>query len=362
MATITPDPGDNTTIVTGEGNVYDVMDSVVTLSAFQPSARLDTTINLEGGAALVVEPQLFGLDLDDSVRFSGQGDIIAFEDPANISSGLFGKGPLNLADTGFGSTDGIAVVGTGSISAERYNPDTGLLVLTINGTEREIILGKGLDRTDFQIVTEAGLTVVVYVACFTRGTLIATPSSEVAVEALAPGDEVRLARGGVATVAWIGRRRLRPGTSSCPQALQPIEFAAGALGENVPLRPLRVSPEHALHLDGHLVPAGLLVNGTSIRRLEVESVDYFHVELDRHEIILADGAPAESYLDTGNRAMFANAPLARIDAATAPIEPHRPGTGGLCAPMLMGGPALEAIRARLDERAGSIARADDRAA
>lgn len=182
--------------------------------------------------------------------------------------------------------------------------------------------------------------------CFVRGTRIATSRGEVAVEDLAEGDLVLLARGGTAPVKWIGHRRVDIRLHPAPETMRPVRIRAGALGGGLPHRDLRVSPDHALFLDGVLVPAGLLLDDVGIVQDDVAQVEYFHVELPAHDVILAEGAAAESYLDTGNRQTFANAPIVALTpdlsidvAAFAAIEP--------CAEMVLGGEKLDAIRAGL---------------
>jgi hypothetical protein len=130
----------------------------------------------------------------------------------------------------------------------------------------------------------------------------------------------------------------------------PVRIAAGALGEGCPARDLFVSPEHMMCLDDVLVPAEKLLNGTTITRCErIEVVQYFHVELPRHSVIYAEGAPAESFLDTGNRNMFSNV-LDYLglgyDLGAAPQPP--------CLPVVTGGEALAGLRARLAERAARM--------
>ncbi len=189
------------------------------------------------------------------------------------------------------------------------------------------------------IAVSSGGEIAETVACFARGTLIATSDGEVAVETITAGTRVALARGGSACVKWVGHRRLRPAVSRCPGSVQPIAIAPGALGDGLPKRELRLSPEHAIFVGGLLVPVGLLVNGQTIVRLNVDVIEYFHVELKGHDVILAEGAPAETYLDTGNRSIFANAPL--VD-----LHPHFE-RGGPCAEMMFDGAWLHALRARL---------------
>ena len=83
-----------------------------------------------------------------------------------------------------------------------------------------------------------------------------------------------------------------------------MRIAAHAFAPGLPHRVLHLSPDHALWLDGVLIPAHLLVNGASVARQAVDDITYWHIELARHDIILAEGLPAETYLDTGNRRAF----------------------------------------------------------
>jgi hypothetical protein len=74
----------------------------------------------------------------------------------------------------------------------------------------------------------------------------------------------------------------------------------------MPHTDLFLSPDHAVHVGSVLVPVRYLINGATIVQVPTDRVDYFHIELPRHEVLLAEGLPVESYLDTGNRGGFAN--------------------------------------------------------
>ena len=86
-----------------------------------------------------------------------------------------------------------------------------------------------------------------------------------------------------------------------------MRIAASAFGGGLPHRDLWLSPDHAVLVDGALVPARCLVNGASIAAEPRADIRYFHVELAAHGVLVAEGLPAESYLDTGNRAAFTEA-------------------------------------------------------
>ncbi|AHG63494.1 Hint domain-containing protein [Advenella mimigardefordensis] len=123
----------------------------------------------------------------------------------------------------------------------------------------------------------------------------------------------------------------------------------GSIADNIPHRDLTVSPGHHLFFDGNLVPAMALVNNISIVQLvDMVSFEYFHIELEQFDILLAEGVPAESYVDTGNRKMFQNAHEVEMNPDFGPAK-GRPDIPGMT--VVRKGPVLEAIRARLLERA-----------
>lgn len=145
------------------------------------------------------------------------------------------------------------------------------------------------------------------VKCFYPGTLIRTPSGEVAVETLKHGDLVLTHDGREIPVAWLGRQTVSTVFAEKNRVL-PIRIKAGALAENVPARDLLVSPDHAMFVDGILIHAGALVNDTSIvREANVPTVfTYYHVEVADHSLILAEGACAETFVDNVDRLGFDN--------------------------------------------------------
>lgn len=143
--------------------------------------------------------------------------------------------------------------------------------------------------------------------CFVPGTLIATPNGARAVETLQIGDPLLTADGRVVAVKWIGHRRLHSAFAAISAAL-PIRITRGALGNGLPQRDLYVSPDHAMEVMGCLVHASALVNGSSITQCKDwhGDVQYFHVETDGHELILAEGAAAETFIDNDARQRFDN--------------------------------------------------------
>ena len=210
-----------------------------------------------------------------------------------------------------------------------------------------IVDSTGRDQFTIQLsATEGGTTAtfteLYKMACFIAGTHIATPEGDRAVEKLAVGDMVST-RNGERRVAWIGHRTYEADMLRAEPWLRPVEIRRGALGPGLPRRDLRVSPEHAMLIDGVLVRAAALVNGRTIFHAPVTGdATFYHVELENeHGILFAEGAAAESFRDEGSRVLFDNAAEYTLWHGTAGSPPPP------AAPQIDEGYQLEAIRHRL---------------
>ena len=187
--------------------------------------------------------------------------------------------------------------------------------------------------------------------CYCPGTLIRTEYREQRVEDLNIGDKVLTAAGVARPIKWIGRRSYRGRFAMGRKDILPVCIKAGALDHDTPKRDLWISPNHAMYLDGVLIEAKDLVNGVSIVQAErVEQIEYFHIELDSHDVIMAEGAPSESFIDDDSREMFHNAHQYRV------LYPDALMVAGAryCAPRLDEGYELETIRQRIALRAGLV--------
>jgi autotransporter passenger strand-loop-strand repeat protein len=244
----------------------------------------------------------------------------------------------------------VTVIGTGATLTTTSSGGNTIETITSGAVSEAFIFGGAYTSGYFSLVADAtsGVQIVgTGTPCYCPGTLIDTQRGEVAVEALAIGDNLRTLSGALRPIKWIGRRSYGGRFAAGQTQILPVRIAAGALADGQPRRDLFVSPLHAMLLDGVLVPALQLVNGTSIVQLtSVERVDYVHVELDSHDVILAEGAPSETFVDDESRGMFHNAAEFAALYPDAVREAAR-----YCAPRIEDGPQLDTIRRRIAARA-----------
>ncbi len=169
-----------------------------------------------------------------------------------------------------------------------------------------------LDSTEYPTVASLGpIDPSPFLTCFLAGTLIATPTGERAVEKLVVGDSLLDHEGRTLIVRWIGRQTVATRFGPA-ERLSPVLIRAGALGPGRPHSDLRVTSEHALLISGVLCNAGALINGITITRVPLaelgETFTVYHVETEGHDILRANGAAAESFIDNVSRRVFDNYP------------------------------------------------------
>jgi hypothetical protein len=239
-----------------------------------------------------------------------------------------------------------------------------------DGVNYEELPGSGDQTSDLALASTIGNTgtagVWVFnttdtgtIECFAAGTLLASADGEVAVETLRPGDLVKTLSGALKPILWIGERQVACHRHPDPESVQPVRVAADAFGKNMPHTDLWLSPDHAIYCKGVLVPVRYLVDGKLIARVPVDAIQYFHIELAGHDIVLAQGLCVETYLDTGGRANFSNG------GTVVNLHPRfaiRQREAYLCAPLEITGPRVEAIRNQLAQRARMLGKGKANAA
>jgi hypothetical protein len=146
--------------------------------------------------------------------------------------------------------------------------------------------------------------------CFLRGTRIRTDCGDVPIENLKIGDLVFTYFQTYEPVRWIARKQIFAADLRDDEARQrnlPVRVSRHAIMDGMPSDDLYLSPCHALFMNDILIPVGNLVNGITITQLDhIHVMDYYHIELENHNVIYAEGVPAETYIDAGNRLSFDN--------------------------------------------------------
>ncbi len=316
------------------------------------------SLGAAANASVVPSTPQFSISNSSTLQFSGavgSGATIDVSkgtaDVLSLTSGT--NGDFHGTVSGFAAGDTIQVAGAASyvlsgstLQAYDSTGGTGNLLQTVSFGASSPHSNETLNGSTFTV-------------CFAAGSRIRTEDGDVPVEQLTEGQRVAVLRDGAidhTPITWIGERRINLTAHPQPQTAAPVRILRGAIGENLPERDLVLSPDHCLFLDGKLIPAKALINGmTIVQDRDVPAVHYFHVEVDPHAVLLAEGLPVESYLDTGNRAYFQNCgaalvlhPEFTVNAGLKTWETHA------CAPLTVQPDAVRPIWQRLVDRAESL--------
>ena len=274
-----------------------------------------------------------------SVTGGGGGDAA---NAADFVGGVFPSGTVSFTT---GETSKIVTINVASDT--NVEPDESFTV-SLSGAPADTV---------FQNAAAVGTITDDDAPCFAAGTRILTARGEVAVQNLVAGDEIPVATGGAGRhVRWVGHRAVALARHRRPWDVQPVRVHAHAFAPGQPHSDLWLSPDHAVLADGVLIPIRYLINGATIVQESVAEVSYYHVELARadgaavHDVVLAQGLPAESYLDTGNRAAFANGGPAVLLHPDFACNAWQSG----CAPLVLEGPVVESVRVELQAQATTL--------
>jgi autotransporter-associated beta strand protein len=320
-------------VVAGLGDVVLSHSNSFTGGITLQSGTLDlAVVGAAGSGGITFDPPDPTLQIDGTVM------------PTNAIADFIAGDTIDLTGITFSTLDTVTYSGT---TFSIVNNGTTLASLTLTGHP--------YTASDFFRSQDSGTgtDITTDLPCFAAGTRILSERGAVPAEELRAGDLVVTLSGKGAPfkpVRWIGDRKVDCRRHPRPELVWPVRVRAGAFGPDQPHRDLLLSPDHAVFRDGVLIPIKYLINGATVVQERPASVHYFHIELASHDVLLAEGLPAESYLDTGNRAQFANG------AAQVRLHPDFAALSwdDACAPLCVEGPAVVAARRSLLARIADL--------
>jgi hypothetical protein len=322
-------------------------DGVISLAS---AGTLVTTGSITGSGAIT----LAGFSVadihntDDTIVFlDGRGEM-KLESPSTFTATI----------AGFQRGDKIDLVATPVTGVPVYTPDalqpsSGGVLTAMNGTTVQAALNLEGNYTGFTFgYTTDGTGNDVVIGCFAAGTSILTEAGEIPVEDLREGDLLPVhSQPEPMPIASIVHRHVDCLRHPNPAGVWPVRVAAHAFARGQPHRVLYLSPDHAVFVDGDLIPIKRLINGTTIQQVPRDAVTYYRVGLEQHDVLLAEGLPCESYLDLGDGHKFGNGGdviALHPDFSSVARDVAMMWEAWGYGPFVVTGPRLEAARRRLD--------------
>lgn len=279
------------------------------------NVKLPTTVNsvksqssfayITGGQTVNMENSVLSVSTsmsDVTINMIGGNNLFAFTTTNTLS---------NVNIRGFGAGDTIDYQLGSGVETFTYDARTGDLVFNSGAYRKVVNIGLGYDPSLLALVPNPkspGLKVLSYAGptpCFLAGTKILTSAGWTLIENLKIGDKIATFTNGenaFSSAEWVGK-----GETHCnswlPDDLSgfPVVIMKDALGDNVPHEDIRLTPEHCIFMDGVLIPCRMLVNGMSIYYdKSYLHYSYYHIKLQNHSIINANGMLTESLADTNH--------------------------------------------------------------
>jgi hypothetical protein len=252
---------------------------------------------IEAGSSGTISIAAVAVDSNQTFDFADNTGILELAQPSGFQAPI-----QNFA---IGNTIDLT-----SVTATAASWGSNVLTVTDSGTVVSTLAMPGnYSAFVFGVSPDSGGTgsdVTVTATCYAAGTRILTPRGEVPIERLHRDDLVITVSGRPQPIRWIGHRRVDFRTHPNHQRILPVRIAAHAFGDGRPKRNLLLSPDHAVYVQGVLIPIRHLINGTTIAQIQRRAITYYHIELLQHDVLVADGLPAETYLDAGGRSAFGN--------------------------------------------------------
>ena len=286
-------PVSNASTLTASGGTLDVQGTVGSSATLEIASGASNVLQLDGSVAA-----------GTAVSFLGAAGTHGVLDITSAPGTFQGTISMNVGSDALVADNDDIQFGSNTVTSASLAGST--LTVVAGGNTYNLTLAS--TPPGVPTPTGPGAMFLSTAACYCRGTLILTETGEVAVEALKIGDRVMTISGEAEPIKWIGRRSYQGRLIAGSRWALPVRIRDRALADGVPARDLFISPAHALYIDGVLVEAESLLDGATIAQAQsIERVEYFHIELAAHHVIFAEGAPAETYIDTDNRGIFDNA-------------------------------------------------------
>ncbi|EUK17461.1 Hint domain-containing protein [Commensalibacter papalotli (ex Servin-Garciduenas et al. 2014)] len=336
---------------TAKGNIQIASDGYLSVGN---AAKIEGVVALDAGGSMTI-----GLSNGGSVDLIGDNNSgLIISGYAKNRDALGTNTSVTTVISGFSgsaadSSDKVTIDGlkAGIVSSVSYPDDDHIILQLLNGTSVTLNM-IGIKQTGYSLGSDANgdLTMIV---CFLTGTMIKMGKGDCAVEDIQVGDMVLTYDPQTKTkvkkkVVWVGHQTARVNPKLTDDlAGYPVRIVKDAFKKGVPNKDLLITAEHCLFIDGHFIPARMLVNGRSIYYdYSMTSYDYYHIETEDHSVIWADGMLTESYLNTGNRYGF------NRDQKVVVLDPKvKTWEQDAAVPLMVERSVVEAVFNDLDKRA-----------